>query len=225
MAAGYDPDDDTRELPESAVPPPPAKRPAPLPPPAPPAAPTGYQPQPAPPTAGWQRPIHVQQPGPPPAYWQAARYPTNSLVVLAAVILLVFGLLVTIVGVIGLMGGMFIVALLSDLLTAELATAFDVDAFATVVLVGFGVVLTSGLLHLLSSIGIFMHRGWARAIGALLAALGTMLGGAGIAFVLQDAFPGQDVGRALTIPAIVAVGYGLSLLALIVGGSHFRRRY
>jgi hypothetical protein len=210
-------------LPASVVPAPPARRSAqPAPAPAPPAA-DHMQPPAA--AANWEPARQWPEPAPPPDYWYAARYPANPLVVLAAMVLLVFGLAVTLVGVLGLIGGVFLVAVLGDLLTTELAIAVDLDAFATVALVAFGIVLIGGVLHLLSSIGIFMHRSWARAIGVLLAALGTMLGGVGIALVMQDAFPGQDVGRALTVPAIVAVGYGLTLFALIVGGNHFRRRY
>jgi hypothetical protein len=222
MATAHDPDDDTKELPVPVAPVPPVRRPAP--PPQGPSAADHQTPHPAA-AAGWEPARQWQEPAPPPGYRHAARYPTNPLVILAAMVLLVFGLVVTLIGILGLIGGVFLIALLGDLLTTELAIAVDLDAFATLALVAFGVVLIGGVLHLLSSIGIFMHRSSARAIGVVLAALGTLLGGVGIAFVMQDVFPGQDVGRALTVPAIVAVGYGLTLFALIVGGNHFRRRY
>jgi hypothetical protein len=222
MATAHDPDDDTKELPIPVAHVPPVRRPA-----SPPQGPSAADRQTSPPAAaaGREPARQWQELSPPPGYWHAARYPTNPLVILAAMVLLVFGLVVTLIGILGLIGGVFLIALLGDLLTTELAIAFDLDAFATLALVAFGVVLIGGVLHLLASIGIFMHRSWARALGMLLAALGTLLGGVGIAFVMQDVFPGQDVGRALSVPAIVAVGYGLTLFALIVGGNHFRRRY
>ena len=80
----------------------------------------------------------------------------------------------------------------------------------------FGTVLVVGVLHLLSGVGLLMHKSWARAIGIVLALLGTLFSAAG---VLYAATPN-------TIPpaAIVPAAYAFTLLALILGGGHFVRR-
>ena len=199
----------------------------------PPPAQQWQQPQPG---QQWQQPYqgqHWQQPPPGwPAqygwdqagYWApVATYPTNPLVVIAGVVLLIIGVLVTLIGTIALLAGAMLTSILEELTSAEFIPMADVTGFTTVILVVAGIILLVGILHLISSLGIFMHKGWARAIGVVLAVLGTLAGVLGIVSGLEvgGAEPEGGVGAAV----VTAVGYGFTLFALIAGGSHFERRY
>lgn len=192
-----------------------------------------WQQPPAQPGQPWQQPPPAWQQPPPQwtpqqgwgqaGYWTpAAEYANNPLVIIAGVVLLIFGLLVTLVGIVGLLGGMMAAALFEEFVTPDMGFDFDVRSLATVVLVIFGIVLVLGILHLLSALGIFLHKGWARAIGLFLAVLGTLIGVLMVVTAL-DLRRAEEGG--LVVALVVAVGYGLTLFALILGGNHFRRKY
>ncbi len=184
----------------------------------------GQQPPWQPAEQGWRQPSH--QWGAPPGYWTpVAQYPTNPLVVTGGVVLLVLGLLITLLGILGLLAGMLVIALIEDFLAADVAQLTDFGAFTTVLFIAFGTVVVVGVLHLLSSIGIFMHKGWARAIGLVLAVLGTLAGVVGVGGALEDGVAGVAAGQAALVPGAVAVAYAVTLFALIAGGNHFSRRY
>lgn len=221
----HDPDDDTKELTAPPAPAPPrvvARG-------GPPAAPLPARPARHSPASEWQSQASQWQSQasewqPHTGPWQEARYGSSALVLMGAIVLLVFGLLITLVGVVGLIAGVFAAAVIGDLLTDQLAAAFGLDTLTVAVLVAFGFVLLVGVTHLFSAVGIFMHRGWGRAVGVLLATFGTLAGGLGVALVAQDVLPGQQLERALVVPGIIATGYGLTLFALLVGSNHFRPR-
>jgi len=194
----------------------------------------GWQPQqpqagwPQQPQAGWQQQPQwqPQQGWGQPGYWPAApEYPNNPLVVVAGIILVVFGVLATLIGLFGMVVGSFAATLIEEYLPPEAALEFDFRAFATFLLLIFGIILVVGILHFLSAIGIFMHKGWARAIGIVLAVLGLLLGVVGAVGVAQAAVSAAEAGSEAVVPVIVAISYGLTLFALIAGGNHFRRRY
>ncbi len=79
-----------------------------------------------------------------------------------------------------------------------------------------------GLIELVAGAGIFAHKGWARAIGIVVALLGLLAMIAGFSFAIALA-PGFSVPLIGTIA--VLIGYAFILVALFAGGSHFRRRY
>ena len=188
--------------------------------------PAGWHQQPQP-QAGWQQPPQWQQQGWGQAgYWPAApEYPNNPLVVVSGIILIVFGVLTTLIGLFGMIVGSFAATFLEEYIPPEAALEFDIRAVTTVLLVVFGIVLVVGILHFLTAIGIFLHKGWARALGIILAVLGLLLGVVGAVGVAQEAASATEAGREAVVPIIVAVSYGLTLFALIAGGNHFRRRY
>jgi hypothetical protein len=219
---------------------------APQPPPAPGGFPPqqGYPPGYQPPT--YQQPTYqqpqFQQPGYPPGYqyppgypqpgyaqqWAApaeAGYGNNVLVILGALWLLIAGLVTTLIGVVLLIGGRLLEQVGGDALTTAVGGSLTIVA---------AVLLVVGILHLLSAIFIWAHRSWARFIGILLAALGT-LAGLGILFVtvnrvtLSDGTvigppPGGVQTTALIVNGIPFALYAITLLALLVGGGHFSRR-
>jgi hypothetical protein len=175
----------------------------------------------------WQQPPRQwaggQQGWGPSGYWApTAQYSSNPLVIVGGVILVVFGLLVTLVGLIGLLLGAIAESFLEEVVTPNVELQFDAGAVSAILLVVFGIVLLLGILHLLSGLGIFMHKGWARAIGVVLAVLGTLFGVLAVVTALEASRP--QTGE-LVVPLVIAVGYGLTLFALIAGGNHFRRIY
>jgi len=198
----------------------------------------GWQPQGAQPPAGWQQPPQPQAGWQQPPQWQpqqgwgqagywpaAPEYANNPLVVVSGIILIVFGVLTTLIGLFGMIVGSFAATFLEEYIPPEAALDLDIRAVTTVLLVIFGIVLVIGILHFLSAIGIFLHKGWARALGIILAVLGLLLGVVGAVGVAQEAASATEAGREAVVPIIVAVSYGLTLFALIAGGNHFRRRY
>ena len=205
MPAGVsDSDDDTREYPAF----------------------TG--PYPRSPAAG--QPSHVSAPAPrvrpearPPAagYRPAAVQETSALAALAGTFLLLFGLILTLVG--------GTAAARPDLVDEAVRIAREADveldrrALRTLLSTGAWVVLVIGALHLLSALGIFLHRQLGRFLGLALALAGSLIGVYSVTQALALAQRGEPVGPMLAALAVVATGYILVLFGLIAGGSHFRR--
>lgn len=178
-----------------------------------------------PPAGQWQPPPGqwAGQPGwgPPPAQWQP-EYATSPMVAIAGIVLLVFGLFVTLFGVAGLALGSLIDDVLLEIGPIDTA-GFDPTVIAGVVVVVFGVVLVIGILHLISSIGVFVHKQWARIVAIVLSILGTLLGVLSVVGAIDARV--QAEGAGLGVALVIAVGYGFSLFALVAGGNHFQRRY
>jgi hypothetical protein len=84
-----------------------------------------------------------------------------------------------------------------------------------------GILMVFGLIELLAGIGIFAHKGWARATGIIASLLGLLAMIGGISFAIALA-PGASMPLIGTIA--VLIGYAFILVALFAGGSHFRRR-
>lgn len=199
-----------------------------------PAQPWQQSPQ-QPPQGQWQQPPQGQwqAQGQPtgPAGWSAqpeyaGGYASSPLVTIAAIILLIFGLLTTLMGALGVaVGGFFETALREarDQGAIPGLEEFDLSAIGDVIVVIFVIVLIIGILHLAAAIGIFLHKQWARVLGIVLAVLGLLLGLLGLVGA-SNAAAGMD-GSELAFPIAMAVGYGFSLFALIAGSNHFRRRY
>jgi hypothetical protein len=147
-----------------------------------------------------------------------AGHVTSAAVVLAATILFLFGIVLAIGGVFGLLG----TALHLFPARLELGDTF-VRLRLTNLVAFFGSVLILGVVHLATALGLFVHRNWARVLGAVLATPGVIIaaGAAYATFVLVEPSRGQVAGAAVGI--VFFAGYTYSLLALVVGGEHFRR--
>ncbi len=182
-----------------AWPPPPAGSP----PPAGASAQPAWPPPPASATAPW-----------PPA---AAAGPTTSvLVVVAGIFLLLAGILTFLLGTIfGLLGG-----LLAVVGTAE--EGLGVFGPLGGMVAGFSfLVVFWGLLEVVAAIGMFIHRGWGRALGLIVGVVGLLF--AALA-VLANVTTADAQAGGVGFSLVLLAGYGLTVLALVTGAEHFRRR-
>jgi hypothetical protein len=83
------------------------------------------------------------------------------------------------------------------------------------------IVVVVGLLHIAAGAFVWAHRAWARYLGLVLAAVGTLLG----LYLLVSSLLPSDVNRPLAVELslILLVPYAIALVGLIAGGAHFRR--
>ncbi len=225
--------------PSDATSPQPAWPPPPLGPPAqtswpPPAAggpvPSGWPPQPpaGPPAASSWPPPPAGAPDPsawppPPAGatapWPpavATRPPSTPLVVVAGIFLLVAGILTFGIGAIfGLLGGLIAVA-------GSSGEGFELLGPLGGVVAGLAfLVVFWGLLEVVAAIGMLIHRGWGRALGLIVGVAGALF--AGLAVLANVTAPDAEAGG-IGFSLLLLAGYGLTVLALVTGGEHFRRR-
>lgn len=177
-----------------AWPPPPAGSPATQP---------AWPPPPATATAPW-----------PPA---ATAGPTTSvLVVVAGIFLLLAGILTFLLGTIfGLLGG-----LLAVVGTAEEGLGIFGPLGGMVAGLSFLVVFW-GLLEVVAAIGMFIHRGWGRALGLIVGVVGALFAALAI---LANVTAGDAETGGVGFSLVLLAGYGLTVLALVTGAEHFRRR-
>ncbi len=179
------------------------------------------------PPPGWQQQPPPYAP-PPPGYAQAQQwsgeppYGSSALAAVGGLILVLFGLTVAALGAWSFTQGPEIARfiLVNDI--AVFGTQIGRETLRTVLSVTPAIVVVVGILQLLSGAGIFAHKGWARALGLLLALFGLLVSLFGVSMALA-------LARGTSIPVIIAivllVGYAFTVLALIAGGGHFKRRY
>jgi hypothetical protein len=72
---------------------------------------------------------------------------------------------------------------------------------------------------MVGAVGMFAHRGWGRVIGFVAGTLGMLLWGLSFFSALGA---GAESGS-LAFSGILLAGYGLTVVALLTGGAHFRR--
>ncbi len=141
---------------------------------------------------------------------------TSVLVVLAGIFLLIVGILTFGFGTLfGLLGG-----LVAAVGTSE--TGFEVFGPIGSLVAGLAfVVVFWGLLEIVASIGMFIHRGWGRALGLIVGVAGSVFG----VLALLGSFSASDASAGgIGFSLVLLAGYGLTVLALVTGGEHFRRR-
>lgn len=161
----------------------------------------GEQPTPAagvPAASGWG----VPQP--------SAVYGTSAWALIAGIPLLLWGLAWTLLGLLAVaLGG-----------TTEGVRGLDAIGGATA-LWPYVLMVVVGVLHVVAGAFVWAHRAWARYLGLIFAALGTLLG----LFLVAGAVgrPGTNQPFALEIALLVLVPYVITLAGLILGGAHFRR--
>jgi hypothetical protein len=223
----------------STIPPAPAGM-APINPPGPtspayPPPPPPIQPPPGPGWSGqqpWQQPGYgaptYGQPASAPGYGAAsaqygpAFYSTSVMVALAGMLLIVFGLALAVFGAWTLTLGPDFARFIRDNDIAIVGRQIDRDTLRTVMQPMPGILMVLGVLEVLVGAVILAHRSWARWLGVLLALLGLVVSVISLSAVIA-LVPGTSVQ--LVIAAALIIGYALILLALIAGGSHFRKRY
>jgi len=178
---------------------------------------------------GYQQPGYPQQPGwgqQQQTYWNTGAsveygYNTSILAIIAGVFLLLWGLLWTLGGV-ALIALSNVTGLITDNLGQNLA-----DSIHNVVVVVGAVILIVGLLQLLSALGVWLHKGWARILGILFGILGTLFGLAAVAGAAQNrnisGISSSASGNSMVGSLIVLVSYAFILVILIIAGGHFRR--
>jgi len=189
--------------------PPPASPPAP-----PPAAQFGWgQPQPA--QSGWVMPASVAQgPG-----------RVSGLVIVAALFLLVIGVLTALAGAILMIGG----SMLGQIGNAE--TNIGVfGAFGGFIAGVAVVVIVWALLEIFGAFGMLLRRGWGRAIGFIVGVIGAIFAGFALVAPLASLGNGSldnvdsgSTGAGVAVVLVVFLGYVLTVFALMRGGGHFRR--
>lgn len=141
---------------------------------------------------------------------------------MAALLLIVFGLFIAVIGAWLFTQGAELGRFIRDNDIAVFGRQIDRETMRAVLSPMPTVLIVFGLLQLIAGGGVFAHKGWGRAIGALLTILGLVVS----LFVVSAALalaPGVSV--AMVAAAALVLGYAFVLLALIAGGSHFRARY
>ena len=141
---------------------------------------------------------------------------TSVLVVLAGLFLLIVGILTFGLGsLFGLLGG---------LLATAGTTESGLEVFGPIggLVAGLAfLVVFWGLLEIIASIGMFIHRGWGRALGLIVGVVGVAF----MALALIGTLTASESSAGGTgFSLVLAVGYGFTVLALVTGGAHFRRR-
>jgi hypothetical protein len=77
-----------------------------------------------------------------------------------------------------------------------------------------------GLLEVIASIGMFIHRGWGRVLGLIVAVVGALFTGLGLVASLGAA---DQTAGGIGVSLVLFAGYAFTVLALVVGAEHFRR--
>jgi hypothetical protein len=194
-----------------------------------------WQSPPPPPAQGWQQPQQPWQQQPYSTYGQAnpyaqtyapqlaagPTYNTSPLAAFAGLLLVVFGIGVIALGFFTLSAGSDIARFIRDNDIKVFGFLLSRDTLRAVLTPSPGILMFLGALQLIAGIGVMSHKRWGRWLGFLLALLGLIV--SIFAFSI-----GYAIAGAFTVPVIVGVvflvGYILILLALIGGGSHFRRK-
>jgi hypothetical protein len=150
----------------------------------------------------------------------AAPRTTSILVVVAAIFLLVAGLLLLGMSAVLLLGSALFAgaegaAELEGMVGVELAEALA-GIFAAVGVVA----LLASLLQVVGAFGMLAHRGWGRAIGLVVGVLGLLFWGLSFVAALGAS---ADAGTSLAFTGLFVAGYGLTVIACVTGGAHFRR--
>jgi len=182
--------------------------------PPPPAAPEPAAPEPAAPPApppAWQ-----QQPAWQPAAAPPARPPRPGTVTAASIILIVIGTLVSLLGLVVVLGGALIGTIgdRSDLVDLPGVTG----AVGGIVAIIGAIVVIFGVIELVSGIFALLGRGWARILAMVIAVLGAL-------FALLGAFGSQsgDAGGPV-VNILLLIAYGFVIWAMATAGRWFAER-
>jgi len=210
------------------VPPPPPPVYQPAPPPVPPPPPV-YQPAPppvpppvyAPPPAaqpGWGQPQAAQAGWVMPASLRQGPGRVSGLVIVAALFLLVIGILTGLGGAAIFVGG----SLFGDLGNAATHTGIF-GAIGDLISGVAVIIIIWALLEILGGFGMLFRRGWGRAIGFFVGIIGAIFTGLALLATLGSLGSVEGGATGVAVVLVVFLGYALTVLALARGGGHFRR--
>lgn len=179
----------------------------------------------------WQSPGYGQPGyGGPPAYpvaqpWGAAAPTrgTSVFVALAAMLLVIMGVVLALLGAWLLTQGPALSDLVQRLRSVDLVVFKPTrDQLRSVVGASPGILMVLGVLQLLIGVFVLGHRSWARWLGVVVALLGLVFSIVALTSTMA-LIPGSSVQLIVAIAFLVA--YAFVVLALIAGGGHFRPRY
>ena len=159
---------------------------------------------------GWVMPTAVAQgPG-----------KVSGLVIVAALFLLLVGVLTALGGAVLLLGG----NLLGQLGTTDTGSGVfgALGGFIAGVAV---VVIVWALLEIFGAFGMLFRRGWGRALGLIVGIIGAIFTGLALLASLGSlsSTDGGSTGTGVVVVLVVFVGYAVTVFALVRGGGHFRR--
>jgi hypothetical protein len=149
----------------------------------------------------------------------------SGLVIVAALFLLVIGVLTALAGAILMIGG----NVLGQVGTAETGSGVfgALGGFIAGVAV---VVIVWALLEIFGAFGMLLRRGWGRAIGFIVGVIGAIVAGFALVASLASLGNGSldnvdsgSTGAGVAVVLVVFLGYLLTVFALMRGGGHFRR--
>ena len=143
---------------------------------------------------------------------------SSPLAVIAGVILLVVGVLMTLVGLLLLLVGAAGAAFLAEI---DPSIATEADAIATLLVATAAILLVMGIVEIIGSIGIFVHKGWARWLGVVAGTIGLVLG---FLVLISSFLPPANSGD-LILSLIWLAANGFIVAALAAAGEHFRPAY
>lgn len=143
------------------------------------------------------------------------------MAVFAGLLLLVFGIGVIGIGFLALTQGQEIARFIVSNDIAIFGTQISRDTLRTALSPSPGVLIVLGALQVLSGVGVMAHKSWARWLGFVLALLGLLVTVFGVSIGLAVA---GGFTLAVIIGVVLLVGYILIVVALLAGGSHFRRK-
>lgn len=176
--------------------------------------------------SGYGQPAYGTAPPNPAAQtWDAPppTYGTSVLVALAAILLVIMGVVLAVLGAWLLTQGPALSDLVQRLRSVDLVLFKPTkDQLRSVVSASPGALMLFGVLQLLVGAFVLGHRGWARWLGVMLALLGLLFSIVALTSTLA-LVPGTSVQLVAAIAFLAA--YALGVLALIAGGGHFRARH
>jgi hypothetical protein len=153
----------------------------------------------------------------------APTYGTSVFVALAAMLLVIVGVTLAVLGAWLLTQGPALTDLVQRLKSVDLVVLKPTkDQLRSLVSASPGALMVLGVLQLLVGAFVLGHRGWARWLGVVLALLGLIFGIVALTSTVA-LVPGVSVQ--LIVAIVFLVAYAFVILALIAGGGHFRARY
>jgi hypothetical protein len=175
---------------------------------------------------GYGQPDYGGQPGYPQAQPHgaaAATYGTSIFVALGAMLMVIMGVALAVLGAWLLTQGPALGDLVQRLRSVDLVVFKPTrEVLRSMVSASPGALMVLGVLQLLIGAFVLGHRGWARWLGVILALIGLIFSIVALTSTLA-LIPGTSVQLIVAIAFLVS--YAFVLLALIAGGGHFRKHY